>query len=433
MIPVLLLIFTFYVAMIPENALASAPKTLISITDAAFEDNFDRIFREGKDFIDQEEWKKAAEKFKELIDKYPKNKSTDAVLYWLAFSYKKQKAFKQTEETLDRLLTEFPASLWVTDAKVMKIEVVPVTKTLPKEAKPARRGATPVTKVHSEITIINIPQDDHGSGAEMRSSLSKLSLDREDEIRFAAFQSLLSADLKQAVETISYLLLSPDSKASETLKVTALRALTRERLLRPERLTDSLRKLSDILTKSFQAESNFKIQEEIIYSLANLYDEWSTRYVTGIYASGNKRVKKAIIDSFSDPSRNLFVVFGSRRISLIHQIESEKLLEILRTETETELRRLAFDKLRRIRTGNPNSGGSITADNLIQWYEAETDEELKILFIRTLKDIKQTPAAKKLLDIAKNDKSDKLRLEAIYWLRSSKDPEVIKALAEMIK
>jgi tetratricopeptide (TPR) repeat protein len=421
LLPVLLLTIT----LSPFSTLAASLP--VSQKSVIMEDDFEQAFRAGKDLIDREEWTKATEKFKELISKYPNHKSTAAVLYWLAFSYKKQKAFTQANETLDRLLKEFSDSSWVPDAQVMKIELTGVTKArLPKEPG-VRISAVP--KATPKAGVSNLPPVNNDSWVE----IAKIPLDREDEIKFAAFQSLLSADMKQAIETVSKLLRS-DSKASDTLKCSTLRAVAMERLLRPQRLTDSLRMFRDALTKSFQTEPNLKVRQEIIYTLADLYDEWSTRYLTEFYPSGEKEIKKAIIESFNEPSRNVIHVFGLKRVALIHQIESEKLMEILRTEKDFELRRLAFNKLRQIRINSPRPDSEqITAEVLIQLYDTEADEELKISFIRALKDLNQPRTAKKLLEIAKNDKSDKLRLEAIYWLRLSKDPEVIKALAEMIR
>jgi len=66
-------------------------------------------------------------------------------------------------------------------------------------------------------------------------------------------------------------------------------------------------------------------------------------------------------------------------------------------------------------------------------YDTESDEEFKLSIIRALAESKQTSATGKLLAIAKNDKSDNMKLEAIYALRTSNDPEVIKFLEKLIK
>lgn len=122
-VPALLIIFTFYIVIMPDTALALAADS--SKTKTTNQDDFDKKFREARDSIDKEEWAKAVEKFKELVSKYPNNKSTDAALYWLAFSYKKQKNFKEANAVLDRLMSEFSDSSWADDARVMKMEIMP--------------------------------------------------------------------------------------------------------------------------------------------------------------------------------------------------------------------------------------------------------------------------------------------------------------------
>ena len=41
-----------------------------------------QVFREGRDFIEAQNWQKAAEKFNDFIKGFPKDKDMDAALYW---------------------------------------------------------------------------------------------------------------------------------------------------------------------------------------------------------------------------------------------------------------------------------------------------------------------------------------------------------------
>lgn len=66
-------------------------------------------------------------------------------------------------------------------------------------------------------------------------------------------------------------------------------------------------------------------------------------------------------------------------------------------------------------------------------YDAETDERFRISIINYFSNLKNKKAAKKLMNIAKNDKNENMRFLAIYALRSSKDPEVVKFLDSLIK
>src|SRR5215475_638834 len=82
-----------------------------------------RAFREGRDWINKEEWAKAADKFNLIVTQYPNSEVTDAALYWLAFSLKKQNKFQETDDAIGRLIKGFPRSNWIKDAKAMKAEI----------------------------------------------------------------------------------------------------------------------------------------------------------------------------------------------------------------------------------------------------------------------------------------------------------------------
>ncbi len=85
-----------------------------------------------------------------------------------------------------------------------------------------------------------------------------------------------------------------------------------------------------------------------------------------------------------------------------------------------------------LRFGNLTANAQFVS-TISQLYDSETDEEFKLLIIRTLGEIKQNQASTKLLDIAKTEKSDKLKLEAIRSLLTSRDLEVLKFLEQLFK
>lgn len=467
-IPTLVIIIAFGFVLIPPETFAFVSDSNV-LVEKTGDDDFDKKFREGRDLIDKEEWAKAAEKFNEIITKYPDKKETDAALYWLALCYKKQKLFKETDVALDRLLKDFPASSWADDARVMKMEiaaplgrwsVTAVGSTNSATLAPgAYIAAVPGTSVKGATTIAPI-QGGFGSYApyaELTETTSQTPLDREDEIRIAAFQSLLSADAKKGIVAMSGIL-KPDSKASETLKIEVLRAVRRPRYVNNYSSSQTLATtlttssvsgefaplLREALVKSFQNEPNVKIRKAMIYTLANLKDEQSVNYLAQLYASENDReVKKAIINGFgSSWGFSGFSVIGGSGNGLGQNsrtvvsgraekgVEFNKLLEIVRTENDAELRSLALYNLQRFSDWDAN-GEMI--ETLSKIYDSETNEDFKKTIIQSLGKIKQKQASKKLLDIAKNDKSDNLRLEAIYALRNTNTPEALEFLEELTK
>jgi hypothetical protein len=395
------------------------------------DEQFNKIFREGRDLIDKEEWKKASEKFNEIVCDCPGTKGVDAALYWLAFCYKKQNMRKQMDETLVRLLRSFPSSSWADDARVMQYDQISTTAGLVSKATLLRTGQR--LNFPSEINVNTI-----------FSNSSQAPLDREDEIKLAAFQSLFSANPQRAISVIGEML-QKDSKASETLKSMVIRTLRTPRFFTVRSSPGSsiyevpaavkadnqyLPQIRETLVKGYQTESSVKVRSEIIYALASLNDDESNTYIAQLYSSEqNKELKKAIINSVSGSH------YYSGWATAARQPHSkkgnfEKLLEIIRTEKDSELRRLALSNLRQF-TGWSAKDGVI--ETLSQMYDSENDEEFKISIIRTFAATKKNEAAMKLLSIAKTDKSDKMRLEAIRSLNNSDNPEILKFLEDLIK
>ncbi len=469
---IFIFIFGLFIIM-PVQASANSPKTDIdSFLPNEDDEKFNRIFREGRDLIDKEEWAKATEKFKEIVCDCPEKKSVDAAFYWLAFCYKKQKMVKEADQTLERLLKNFPKSSWIEDAKVMKYQLsTPVRTPLATRAingglvRPLELG-----NIEGAITLNVVPDQ-------------KTPLDRQDEIRLAAFQSLFAADQKKAIETLGELF-KKDSTSSETLKREVLRSLRNPLSSRYPFYAENigfrtynpfnqqnLELLKTTLFKSFEDESNVKLRSNIVFTIANVNDEQSANYLVKIYNSeANKDIKKSVISSFvqspqmfwefprtaattatartqsgtfpAQSSSTVTVTQGQPSTiasvqgqatvdkSLVKKIYLDKLVNIVQVERDSELRQLAFVNLQGFANWDNQNG---ILESLIKMYDEENDDKFKTLIISSFSRINQKPAVEKLFYIVKNDNSDKLRIEAIRALSSNKSPEAVKFLAELIK
>lgn len=82
-----------------------------------------QIFREGRDFIEAQNWQRAAEKFNDFITGYPKDKDLDAALYWYAYALRKQDRKDEAANVLIRLVNRFPGSTWRQEAQAMLVEL----------------------------------------------------------------------------------------------------------------------------------------------------------------------------------------------------------------------------------------------------------------------------------------------------------------------
>ena len=93
------------------------------IQSSNVKDDAMKVFRQGRDQIEDENWNGAAATFISFVTDYLKHKDVDAALYWTAFALKKQEKFAEADRQLERLIRERPNSNWLDDARAMRVEI----------------------------------------------------------------------------------------------------------------------------------------------------------------------------------------------------------------------------------------------------------------------------------------------------------------------
>src|SRR5262245_10909667 len=82
-----------------------------------------QVFREGRDFIEAQNWQKAAEKFNEFIKGFPKDKDLDAALYWQGYALEKLGRKDDASLPLKRLVEQFRNSSWRREAIALLVSM----------------------------------------------------------------------------------------------------------------------------------------------------------------------------------------------------------------------------------------------------------------------------------------------------------------------
>ena len=82
------------------------------------------LFRQGRDAIDDQNWKSAQELLGDYIQRYPKEPRVDSALYYRAFALKKLGRLKEAEAVLQQLQDAYPQSGWRDDAQAMRAELL---------------------------------------------------------------------------------------------------------------------------------------------------------------------------------------------------------------------------------------------------------------------------------------------------------------------
>lgn len=444
------IVITFSVLFFSFAATASTkiPAGLEKLRDVRTQDDkFNKTFREGRDLLEREEWQKAADKFAQLVCDCPEKREVDAAFYWLAFSYKKLGRLNEMNDAISRLRTNFPNSSWVDDAMILQIE----TRTI--ASFPSGGGDSIYS---SEALALSV------TGTTNRET----PLDRQEEIRLAAFQSLWENDRNRALEVLGSIVRS-GSSASASLKRAMVRSVGSRRFALaysgPDNFVTAPKvnktdekdeaEVRDALIRIYQADADQAVKPDLIAAIANLGGQESIDFLARTYRSeSDKAIRKTVLRSLSGYNFQFGFSFsgtGPTNVAIAPGVRGttsrnpqskadpqqsprfKALLEIYRDETDNELRNNAFEMLQTY-AGWENAAGVF--DGLLREYESSDSEARKTAIITSLGRVPTNRmAVEKLMDIARSDKSDKLRLAAIHALRLNRSPEVAKFLEDLIK
>jgi HEAT repeat protein len=454
-----------------------------------------RALREGRDLIDAEQWAKAAEKFTQFVNAYPKDKDVDVALYWLAYSRKKQGDPRGAVQPLQQLFKKHAQSAWADEARAL------------------------LTEIAGELGDSKIAQNTLDDSKE------------QDEMKIVALQSLFQANPERAL-TYASEMLKPGSTASPRLKEAAVSLIgsrggpgaqamlldiarnapdpnLRARAIRGlgdeggDRMLDTLVQLYDaeqsvevrrqILRALFEMSENPRAHAKLLQVARNASENTDLRRtaihrlgerknpaafddLTQIYnAEQNVEVKRQIIHALAemdDPRAQARVLEVARNASenreirrqAIHQLGErgegslDELMRIYESDRDTEVRKQilhAFSDMKSPRARQKlieaaRAGDNVelrraaihwvaeaddpqTLDMLISMYDAEPQQEVKRQLLHAFSESKQKRALQKLMDVARRDSSVELRKQAIHWIGESNDPDALKFLEDVLK
>jgi HEAT repeat protein len=425
-----LLIVLFALSGVDRPAVVSAQelgKLNRFLQNSNAQDGAMKVFRQGRDFIENGNWGRAAATFNSFIVDYPKHKDVDAAIYWLAFALKKEGKYSEADRQLERLISEHPRSSWIDDARAMRVEIA---------------GQT-------------------GNSQVINSELSK----SDRELKVIALQSLFMANPDRALEFVADLF-KPNSKADRQLRENAVGLLGQHGgaksnamlseiargQLDPELRRNAIFWLAqrggdavvDELVKLYDSEQNIEVKKHILFSLSQNSSPRSRAKLIEVASSGGDvELRKQAIFSLGQrwgegKFEELIKIYDAdsnteirkQVLFVLSQTSDErsraKLLDVARNATDVELRKQAIFWL-------GQRGGGQAISDLVQLYDAERDEQIKEQLIFALGQSRQKTALQKLMQIARNDPSVEMKKKAIFWLGQSRDPEAMKFIEEILK
>ncbi len=393
-----------------------------------------KVFRAGRDFIGDENWKGAAEQFKSFIESYPKDANVDAALYWLAFAEVKLEKYIEASGQLQRLLKKFPNSNWADDARTLQLQIDSHLG----ENKNIDRTLNPKTRNEN---------------------------DEDEEIKIVALEALFHSNPERGLAFVSNML-KPGSNASRHMKEAGIELIRRYggaqtvplliEVIRNER-DGELRKNAietlgrtederafDVLVEMVRTSTDDEVSNAAVFAISR-FETAKARTVLFEMARGAKSTevrKNAIFwlsrkadDAVLDELMKLYeseqdaeikkqIVFALKRMDSPRSIA--KLYEIASGKGDVEVRKDAIHWI-------GQRGDEQAVEYLIKTYDSEADYEIKNQIIFALSRTNQKSALRKMMLIARQDKSVELRKQAVFWLGRSDDPEAAKFLEDILK
>ncbi|HSL53288.1 MAG TPA: HEAT repeat domain-containing protein [Pyrinomonadaceae bacterium] len=445
-----------------------------------------QIFREGRDFIEAQNWQRAAEKFNDFIKGYPKDRELDAALYWYGYALQKQGRKDEAATPLLTLIKKFPGSSWRQEAQAMlvvlgrkaevdqalerddcEIKILALQSLFQADEERAIGIVTEAlranpTKCQGFAAAAVSMLGSHGGPRVVPMLLEVARTNPDLKLRLTAIRRLGETKNDQVTDELINIY---DADRTKEIRSQILRGLMegetprgKAKVMEIARAGDDLATRQyairyigqmkdaaslDELIRIFDADKTKEIRSQIIRTLAERDDPRARGKLFDIARQGETpELRIEAIRRLGDHGRvsidELVQLYTSETSPQIKQGllrafgESDdpravgKLFDIARSNDPVELRNYALRRL--VEKDNEQ-----TVNQLVSFYDTEQNAQIRMGLVRAFAESKQKSALRKLMTIAKNDPSVELRKAAVRYLGESKDPEALKFLEDLLK
>jgi HEAT repeat protein len=410
-------------------------------------DSADSLYRLAREAMSRGDYKRAAEIFHRIPERYPRSAYVSQAMYYEAYSLYRSGGEDDLSAARDRLneLKQRDAKIWKNDGAVLLTRVC---------GELAKRGDEACA-----TEIENKAQKD----PPVQSGKSCPDEDDENDDRIAALNALMQMDADRAMPILKKVLERRDP-CSAGLRRKAVFLVSQKRT--PE--------TANILMSVARSDPDQEVREQAVFWLSQV--PGSTGLLEEILRSNaDENIKEKALFSLSqqnepraqqalrefaqresesgDLREKAIFWLGQRRSAenteflrnlysrLTNQDLKEKILFSLSQQrgagNEQWLMNIAVNQKEDIELRKKalfwagQSGVSI--QELASLYDRMGDTEMKESIIFTLSQRQSDKAAiDKMFDIAKNEKDPELRKKAIFWLGQSRDPRVQQFLMDLI-
>jgi HEAT repeat protein len=445
-----------------------------------------QVFREGRDFIEAQNWQRAAEKFSDFIKGYPKDKDLDAALYWYAYALQKQDRKQEAKDSLVRLMERFPNSSWRQEAQGLlvlmgfqgevdnalkrdncEIKILALQSlfqadqeraiSIASEALKANPGQCPGFPA-AAVSML-------GSHAGSRAIPLLLDIARtnpDQKLRLTAIKRLGEQHSDQVIDELIKIY---DADRTKEIRGQILRALVESHTARGSaKVLEIARAGDDIAVRQYAIRFIGELEDSAsLDELIRIYDADKTKEIRfqilrALAERDDQRARTKLFDIARQGESPELRLEAIRRLGDHERISLDDLMQLYSSETNLQIKQgllrafgnnndpRALGKLYDIARGSDpvelrgyairqlgEKDDEPTINQLVSLYDSEQNLQLKVFLLRAFGDSKQKVAVRKLMTIARSDPSVELRKVAVRFLGESKDPDALKFLEDLLK
>lgn len=416
------------------------------------EDPADSLYRLGRNAVNDNDYRRAAALFKQLVDRYPKSARAGDALYFRAYVLHKLGTERRSKSDLDDALSaielqqkSYASAATAEDGRALRNQI--------RSAQAALGDAQAAGDVASTSRGV----------AQSRGCGSKA----DEETRIAALQGLMNMSAEDAVPILKEVLKQRDPCRTELRKQAVFMISQKRAADVPQTLLDVARNdpsgdvrgdavfwLSQtrselavpLLDSILFTSKDEELREKAIFSLSQL-------------ANSNERARAALRRAAEDEKMSeelrgnaIFWLGQGRLVDLAyfkalfkkttdHELREKIVFSVSQVqgaEATAWLQELARDKTvdmdtRKNAIFHLSQRRGIDLDVLSTIYDqSKGEDEIQDQVLFAYSQRREPAAADKLLAIAKNDPSVERRKQAMFWLGQKNDPRVKELLREIL-
>jgi HEAT repeat protein len=406
-------------------------------------DPADSLYRLGREAINRGQYRRAAELFAEISERYPRSEYAPDAPYWRAFALYRAGGEDDLRDALKALKAQekrFPRATTISDARELAIRIRGVL---------AKQGDVESAEEVTRAAGQNRPCDRD---------------DDDTEIRAAAMNALLQMDAESALPIIKQVLQKRD-ECSVALREKAVFLLSQKQSPETEEL------LLDIIqndpSRSVRAQAVFWLGQVRTERAAEALERIATsspdmelreKAIHALHEHGSARaaaVLRRLAESAQTPEN-----VREQAIFWIGQRRSQENADFLRSlfgkTDDDDLRKKILFSLSQMRgfendrwllaialdEGNSadlrghalwTAGqAGIAGSELVTVYDRLSDPEVKEKLIWVMSESRDRAATDKLIEIARKDPDREMRKKALFWLGQKNDPRVRQLLIDIL-